>query len=391
MKIIFKKEDLEKACNTVTSIANQQSPLSIIQCVLVESIDKDRIRFMASDLESSVRYETSAVIEEEGRIAVNAQKLSQIASKLVSGKDVILNVKDGKVKISSENADGEEITFNIPSRDAADFPDWPRINPVSIFEIKQQDLKETLEKVIIAIPAKDPRRFLLGAFFDIKDNILNCVATDGKLLSYVRAPITTSDETKNTAILVPQKILTEVNKNIGLEGNVKITVAEKQISFTLPNIVFVSNKINEDFPNYENLIPKKFELNVQIDKEKFLSAIDRAAIVSDESTNSICLKFDTNKLSVYVQQSNAGSENEKVPITYSNDPFGIIYNHKYLSEVLKAINNKEIVARFNGPIAPTLLQGSGDDYYLFIVMPIKIAEEDVYADDEEEDEEESKE
>ncbi len=54
-------------------------------------------------------------------------------------------------------------------------------------------------------------------------------------------------------------------------------------------------------------------------------------------------------------------------------PLGPIFNSRYMAEALASGRAEEISLELNGPLAPCLLRPVGDDRYLHVLMPIRMA------------------
>ena len=93
---------------------------------------------------------------------------------------------------------------------------------------------------------------------DIKDKRLKCVATDGKKLGFIQVELEHCEGGTTASAIVPQKILSELQKSLRDEGTLRVTFGQRQVAFDLHNVLYVSNKIEGTYPNYEMVIPKDF-------------------------------------------------------------------------------------------------------------------------------------
>ena len=76
---------------------------------------------------------------------------------------------------------------------------------------------------------------------------------------------------KNQSVIVPARTLSEVIRAISAEDeNVKVYLAENQIFFETADVLFVSRLIDGKYPEYKQVVPKEFSMN--IDREKRRSA-----------------------------------------------------------------------------------------------------------------------
>lgn len=370
MKVVFKRDALVHATGVVQSLVSPQNTLPILSNVLVEA-DGEAVRFTASDLESCVKCEVVADVSTGGVITLPAKKLVEIVKELPSA-DIAMVLEGTQVEIQCE-----KIRERLNGLDPEDFPQWPEVKAQATFDLPQRALREIIEKTLFAIPTKDPRKVLLGALFEIKDGTLRAVATDGKKLAYIEKELPDGAKVKSTSVIVPHKVLGEILRQLSDDGTVKITLGEKQIVFELGNIVYVTNRIDGTYPNYELVIPKDFDKEVLINRVALAAAIRRAAIMSDERSRSVILKMADNRLELSAMSFDVGSMSEEIPIEYAFEPFEVAFNWQFLLEVLRAIDEESILVRMNKPVSPTIFRPAEADHYRYVVMPIKITDEGV--------------
>ncbi|NUP89384.1 MAG: DNA polymerase III subunit beta [Candidatus Sumerlaeia bacterium] len=368
MRVVFKRDALVHATGVVQSLVNPQNTLPILANVLVEASD-EAVRFSASDLESCVRCEVAAEVETGGVITLPAKKLVEIVKELPNS-DIRLTLDGTSVTIECER-----IHERLCGLDPEDFPQWPTVKPEATLELPQRDVREIIEKVIFAVPTKDPRKVLLGALFDVKDGTLRTVATDGKKLAFIEKGLPEKTKGKGTSVIVPHKVLAELQRQLADEGTVKMVIGDRQVVFDLGSIVYVSNRIDGQYPNYELAIPKDFDKEVVLERAPLAAAIRRAAVISDERSRSVVMKFAENRLELNAMSFDVGSMKEELAIDYGFEPFELAFNWQFLLEVLRAIDEDKVLVRMNKPISPTIFRPAEADHYRYVVMPIKITDE----------------
>src|SRR5690606_41270808 len=81
-------------------------------------------------------------------------------------------------------------------------------DPISVPET---DLKQLIDRAALAIAQQDVRNYLNGLLFDLRDQSLRCVATDGHRLALCDAPLEQPVGTKRQ-IIVPRKGVTELQR-----------------------------------------------------------------------------------------------------------------------------------------------------------------------------------
>ena len=327
-----------------------------------------------------MRCTVQAKVDAPGKTTAPARTFSELVRELPSG-EVNLELEGDLLKVQAD-----ENSYHLQTMPAEDFPSWPQLNPHSTLTLSQSELLAMLGRVLFAVPQRDPRKVLLGALFDVKEGDLVVVATDGKKLGYTRRPLTEIIGAKEISAIVPYKILAEVQRNLGAEGDVKVEIAERQIAFHLGNVVYLSNKIDGSFPNYEMVIPKDISRAAQFDRDAFGAGIRRASVISEEKNNSIILRFEQERARITSRTYDVGDYEGRIPVTYDGAPFDIAFNHKYLTEVMRIIEDKAVTMRVKQITSPVIFQNDADKDSLYLIMPIKMSDLTDFGDGETESE-----
>lgn len=367
MKVIFNRTDLAMATGVVHRIVNVQSSLPILANILIRC-EKDKAVFMASDLESNVQCETVAQVETPGVATVPARTFAEMVRVLPDG-EITLELREGHARVGCEG-----LSYDLVTMDPDDFPEWPDVTPKTTLELPQKTLRQLIEQIIFAIPQKDPRRVLLGGYFDVRDRLLKTVATDGKKLAFAQSEADSRTGEEKISAIVPRKILAEIGNALGDEGNVRILFGERQVAFDLGYAKYVTNVIDGAYPNYELVIPKTFERTMTLPKTALRSLIRQAAIIADEKSNSVVLHFENDELRLSAMTYDIGSYAGSLKIQYDQEPFEIVFNYRFLSEILDAIETEEVLLKANAPTSPAVFCGKDITDALFVVMPIKLAD-----------------
>lgn len=371
MRIRFKKADLLPAAAIVQSVANPQSTLPILSNVRINTEHDNLVNFWATDYETRVRISVPAEVEERGEITVPAKTFYDLVKELPEDGEVTLETTGRGATIKCRDIRAELAT--MPARD---FPAWPEMQTKASFDIPQRDLKQVLSKVLFAVPVRDPRKVLLGALFEIRPDSLAAVATDGKILARMKIPLQATFEGSpdDLNVIIPHKMMDELHRTLADEGTVNVSLDDKQVSFRLSRIEYVSNQVDGKYPNYEAVVPKEFSRELRFQKPPMLAAIRRAAILSDIKNSAVTVHFQEDRVSIEAENYDKGRIHEEIPAVVQGEDFKIVFNYKFLQEVMKAIDKEEVVLQVNQPTTPAVFRGADEESYFYLVMPIKLTE-----------------
>ncbi len=372
MRIRFKKADLLPAAAIVQSVANPQSTLPILSNVRISTEHDNLANFWATDYETRVRIDVPATVETRGEITVPARTFYDLIKELPDDGEVILEASGKGATIKCR-----EIRAELATMPARDFPAWPEMQTKASFDVPQRDLKQLLSKVLFAVPVRDPRKVLLGSLFEIRKDSVAAVATDGKILARTKIPLQGEFAEANPGdlnVIIPHKIMEELIRSLGDDGAVNVSLDDRQVAFRLNRIEYVSNQIDGKYPNYEAVVPKEFSRELRFQKPPMLAAIRRAAILSDIKNSAITVHFQGDKVSVEAESYDKGRIHEEIPAVVQGEDFKIVFNYKFIQDVLKAIDKEEVVLQVNQPTTPAVFRGADEDSYFYLVMPIKLTE-----------------
>jgi len=367
MKLIVLRSNLRDALGLVERSSGDVPNLPILKNVLIKA-ENGVISLTTTNLEIGVVSLVSGKIMEAGEIAVPIAFLSSLLANLQSDR-LNLESKDGKMEIKTDNY--AATVHGFPSQD---FPKIPQIkNKDKQLEVKGAVLKDAIQQVLAAAQISDLRPELNGILFDFSLEFLALTATDGFRLAEKQIPktqISVKDE-EPFKILVPIRTAHELVRNIKNEDTVRICHDENQILFSTERFEAMSRVINAQFPEYSQLIPKKFSTEVLVDKEEFMGAI-RVTSVFGQKNNEIVLIIDSDKknISIHSTDQTLGENDYIIPAKTKGGAMDIIFNWRYLADAIKAIPTKEVFIGLQEETNPALIKPINDSSYFYILKPL---------------------
>src|SRR6201984_1267084 len=236
MKFSVSKDKLLEGLSTVQNVVSTRTTLPILSNVLLQASDGE-IRLTTTDLDVGVRGSVEAQVERSGATTLPARGLFSIVRELPAA-EIYVDV-DSKNLASIRSGSSYFKILGLPEEE---FPPLPRFDDAKIFTIAQKDLKDGLKKTSYAISTDETRYVLNGTFFSFKDNKLTLVATDGWRLALVDLELE-FPRSQEIDVIVPTKAVTELQRLVKEEGDVKVSIGENQIAFELNDALLVSKLI----------------------------------------------------------------------------------------------------------------------------------------------------
>ena len=365
MKIICTQENLNKGLGLVSHIANKNSNLPILNNVLLKA-DKGGLNLITTDLEIGIKVFVRSKIEDAGEYTVDAKLLNSFVS-LLPKENIEIKLQEENLEVKTKN---QETVMS--GMEAEDFPLIPEIEKQNEIELPAAEFKKSLSQVIFAASLDNSRVEINAVNFNFTKSELILAATDSYRLAEKKIAIQNGKE-KN--LIIPLKTLQELLRILGEQGDQKLKIYfnENQIMFVFDGVELISRVIDGKYPDYTQIVPDDFTTTIKCAASKLAPAIKSVALFCKQGINDIKLTFDAKAQEIVVAttSSNTGTSVAKVSAEIKGGDNDIVFNHRYLLDGLSNIDGDEIVIKINNNASPGLVQSTGDDKYIYLVMPIR--------------------
>ena len=362
MKLKIKREILLNNIQTVQNIITTKAALPILSNILLEA-QQDNLRLTATDLDIGISCVIPVDIQESGAITLPAKRFSDIIRELQDDEISITTKKNNLVIIETELCQ-----FKIIGLPSEEFPKLPEFKDKEALRLEQALLKQMLSLTFFAVSFDETRYILNGILFKIcKDKIL-LVATDGKRLALVEKQMS-QNIGKDINIIVPIKTIQELNRNLQEGQELSLVLGDNQILFDLGGVVVISRLIEGEFPDYQQVIPPVSNNKIGIERQQFLLAIKRAALLSTPDYQAVKLELFKDKLVISKSTPDIGESREELSVEYQGKEMAIGFNPNYLLDVLKHLSDDRIEFEVTDSEKPGVIRANG---YVYIVLPMRL-------------------
>ena len=374
MKTTLLQKKLKEGLGALERVAGRSLSLPILSNVLLKT-ESNFLCLEATNLEIGLRWWILAKNEQEGKIAVPAQLLSHFVSLLPKGN---LELETANSSLKIKHNEQETKIKGFPSED---FPIIPNPAGGTTISLKSRLFAQGLNQVADFSSPSSSRPEISGIYFSLEKDEITMVATDSFRLGEKKLPIENAAVSKEYSFILPQKTCREAIGIFGeKDGQLKLTVSPNQVMFESPmeetphsQVQLVSKLIEGEYPNYQEIIPKKFATQVTFKKEEALEQI-RLASLFGKKTNEIKLKIDSKnqKVKIFSQNPDVGEYKADIAGRISGPDLEISFNSKFLADGLSNIKCPEVIFGLNGPEKAAIIKpGDNGENYLYLVMPMK--------------------
>jgi DNA polymerase-3 subunit beta len=362
MKFKVQKDNLVTAIQTVQNIISAKSALPILSNILIET-QQEGIRLTATDLDIGITCVIPVDIQEQGAITIPAKRFSDIVKEFPVDVINLTTKKNNLVVIDSELCQ-----FKIMGLAKEEFPRLPEFKDKKVIKVDHVMLKEMLSLTSFAVSFDETRYILNGILFKINKGVLTLVSTDGKRLAIAERKLSV-DLDVDVSIIVPIKTIHELNRNLKEEGELSLVVGSNQALFDLGGVVIISRLIEGEFPDYKQVVPAISENKMKIERNLFLLAIKRAALLATQDYQAVKLEVFKNKLVISKSTPDIGEFHEELSVEYQGRELVIGFNPVYLIDILKNLSDEFVSLELTDGEKPGVIRISG---YVYIVLPMRI-------------------
>jgi DNA polymerase-3 subunit beta len=394
MKFVCTQHDLNINLALVSRAVSTRPTHPVLANIKIEATSNpELIQLTGFDLSLGIQTSFIAQVESEGTLTLPAKLLNDIVAKLPSG-EITLDDEAGENLVTITSASGR---YQVRGMSAEEFPELPSIEQGETNQLSATAFIDGLKGSLVACSQDESKQVLTGVYLKVEPERLEFAATDGHRLGIVEVyPNDSEDasaenaepvEKANTGsfeVTVPAKALRELEKMLatGQEGDSRserlcqrlgLQLEQGQVVFGWGERKLTTRTLEGKYPDYRLLIPKQFQRQITLDRKQLLSALERIAVLADQ-TNLVKFSINSTKQSIdlSVESQDRGSGRESLVAQISGADLDIAFNIKYLMDGLKTLLTHEITISLNGPLEPVILTPLGGVKMTYLVMPVQL-------------------
>ena len=365
MKIKCSKTNLLNSLNIVSKVVSTKTTMPILECILID-VYADCIKLTANDLEIGIETVLEGEVIEMGRIAIEAKIFNDIVRKLPNSDIFIESTPDYRTIIRCEKS-----KFVISSKSGEDFTELPQIEKEKSIELSQFSLKEIIRQTIFSISDNENNKLMTGELFEVKDGVLQVVSLDGHRISLRNLVL--KGNASNVSVVVPGKTLNDLSKIItgGVDDMVTIYFTDRHILFEFDNTMVVSRLLEGEYFKIVQMLSMDHKIKVRVNNKELFDCIDRATILMRESDKKPIIVNIKDDMMYMKVDTMMGTMDEELDITKDGEEIIIGFNPKFLTDVLKVIDDEDIFIYMRDAKSPCIIRDDAGTY-IYVVLPVNI-------------------
>jgi DNA polymerase-3 subunit beta len=365
MKFSIARSEMADALTVVAKALSSRSTLPILSGVLITAGD-GKIELQATDLEISVKHSAAALVEKEGSVVVPGKLLT----------DIVRSLPEAAVSMETEGEAAHvtcaQSSFTVRTLPAADFPKFPEVAVDKQMKLSGSVLAASVKQVARAVSRDETRAIITGVLLVTEGPSLRLVATDSYRLA-LRERVLETAPGEDIEVVVPGRALDEVSRLAQSSDEVVIGVSHNQIVFEIGSTVFVTRKIEGNFPNYRQLLPKETVTSVKVPADELTAAVKRVALMAQHNAPiKLSANVEDKTLSLSATTQDLGDASEDLMVEADGENVEIAFNHAFFLDGLASADAEEVSLSIQNSLKPGLITTPADEGFVYLLMPVRL-------------------
>lgn len=374
MNLSISKEDIVQLSFLTSSLAQKKGSMPILANVLLDATDDGKLRVVATDLEVSLKSESSAQIKTPGKITVEAKVLYDIVKELPNFPVTLNCSKKSKLEIECGQS-----RFKINCVSSDEFPEVKGLELSQPTTIKSKTLLEMIDKTFYAVCNDETRFSINGIFVETiegplgPNNIcIRFVSTDGHRMAIIDRAA--DGFSLDRSVIIPRKGIQELKKVLEetISEEVRVSVDQGFLVVGAGSTTIGIRLVDGQYPDYKQVIPTKTTTKIMADRTQLLSAVRRVSLVTSDKSRAVKFKLVEGNLLVSSASPEYGEASESVEVKQEGEDVSTGFSGRYILDVISSLSSSnEVVIRLDGNSSPGVFSGDNDSLYEGIIMPMR--------------------
>lgn len=339
MRFTISSSLLSNRLQSLAKVINNKNTLPILDSFLFE-VSGNELFITASDSENVIKSTlTLDESDQNGVFAIPSKTLLDAVKELPEQPLTFeIDTNSYTVQIVYQNG-----VYNFTAQNANEYPKNNSItDDITVITIPASVLLENVSRSIFATGQDELRPVMSGIYFDLTNENLAIVASDGHKL--VRNQILNIRNSTPASFILPKKpamllkgILAKDDTEVIIKFNTRTA------EFTTNNTVLTCRLIEGKYPNYNSVIPQNNPNKLTIDRKILIGALRRVLPFASESSQLVRFHLTSGKLQLSSEDVDfATSAKEEIICDYDSSIISIGFKGSSMQEILNNMESEEV-------------------------------------------------
>jgi DNA polymerase III subunit beta len=368
MKFSVSREALLRPLQLVAGVVEKRQTMPALGNVLVVLEGKE-LSLTGTDLEVEIIGRVH--LEEagsSGEITVPAKKFLDICRSLPESSQIDFVYQDQKVTVKSGRS-----RFTLSTLPASDFPAIELGDKDISFRCEQGEIKRLIERTGFAMAQQDVRYYLNGMLWELHEDRLRVVATDGHRLAMCTRPVNIALAGAVKQAILPRKGVMELARLLSdPDKSVEVIIGNNHIRAITDAFIFTSKLVDGKFPDYERVLPRNGDKIMLGNREALRQAFARTSILSNEKYRGVRFVLTSGLVTITANNPEQEEAEEQVAVEYEGASLEVGFNVSYLQDVANVISSDTLRITLADSNSSALVEEPENNDSLYVVMPMRL-------------------
>ncbi len=371
MTFTVSSKAINDALTILSKVIASKNVLPILDDFIIR-LEGDTLHMTAADTENMMT--TTVCVTEgngEGSFAINAKNMMEALKNMAEMPLTFeFNEDANKVKVSYQNG-----IFSLPTESPDEFPQPYPIKSALEVSIPENILQENIARTVFATAQDELRPVMNGIFFDLTEECLAVVASDGhQLVRNKILSIQATEDNKGSFILPkkPAHILKNTLRKV--DAVVSIAADSSRVEFITDTFTLNCRLIEGRYPNYNSVIPKNNPNTLTVDRVTLIAALKRVSPFANDNSQLMKLHVQQHALRLEAEDYDfSKTAEESMVADYDGNDMKIGFKSGTLQGILDNIKSTEVQMQLADPSRAGLIQPSEQpeqQEILMLIMPM---------------------
>lgn len=364
MKFECSTEKVRAAIQLTSRFTPKNPNLPILKTILM-SAHGGGVTLRSTNLECGVEVEVPAKVEVEGVVAVPGDTLTGFVANAPFEKTIFFSLEGGVLRVHNQRT---KAGLKILPHD--DFPTLPSVSAEHSFILRGGDLSKLIRSVGFCASVSGIKPELQSVLLYGEAGKVYAVATDSFRLAEKTLPAKKISSLPH--ILIPIRNAAELARILdGVSDEVEVYYNTNQLSVRFGDVYYTTRLIDGSYPNYRAILPKDTTTEVVVLKDDLANAFKLISVFADKFAQVVVSAEPKEKaLTLSARNADVGENTVILKAAATGQKLEMSFNGRYLADGLQGVLGESVRFAWSGQGKPLVMSGSGDQSFLYVVMPM---------------------
>ncbi len=323
-------------------------------------------------------------LKEPGLTGVNGRAFVELLRRLPQGElRMKLDEKTGALLLEQGRR-----SYKLPVSDATWFQDFAAFPEEGSILWSGDILQELIDKVLYCISDEEAGSAIACLCMKPRENgrvdVCGLNGHQFAVTSFIHEEL--CSRLPDEGLLLQRKYVGELRKWLG-NDEIELNITDKRLFLRSGNKQETLSlpRSNYAYPDYMSFLSRLQGDGVSVltlSRKECQEALDRLTIFNTDSDRCTYFDLSTNEAVLSAKGQDTGSAAEYIEVSYAGSVNRIAFPTRNLMEILSHFESDELEFTLTGQEGPCGIHGKNDQQYTVLIMPMKIVEQEYYAEDE---------